>query len=329
VYMGVDVHKNYCQFHVLDDNGKIFSKAKVVNTPDSLTKYVQGLPNESKQAVLEAGYGWMPVHDTLSGLGVSVCLAHPKKTKAIADARIKTDKIDAQALAELLYQNYVPKVWIPDQQTRRLRELTRHRMLLVHNCTRLKNNIHNYLSRIGVQAPRLANLFTKPGIKFLQGIALDEQQRFLLDSKISSLLATKQQVKIVTERIQETGTQDKRVTTLTKIQGIGLFGALVIVSEIGDIERFEHPKKLCSWAGMVPSVSQSGNKTVYGHITKHGNAYLRWILVQCTHASIRYPGYLQSRYYKIMHKRGSKAATIACARKLLTKIWYELKRAKQ
>ena len=111
------------------------------------------------------------------------------------------------------------------------------------------------------------------------------------------------------------------ISILLTIPGIGYFSALLIYAEVGDINRFPNSKKLCSYAGLVPTVRQSGNKIIRGRITKEGNKLLRWVLVQCAHMAVRKDERLRQFYERIKAKKGHQKAIVATARKLLTVIY--------
>jgi transposase len=113
---------------------------------------------------------------------------------------------------------------------------------------------------------------------------------------------------------------------LTSVPGISYYSAMIILTEIGEIHRFTNPKKLCSYAELVPRTIQSGNHVYQGHILKECNQNLKWILNQCTHIHIRNcPNSLITKlYYRVKNKKGTNKATVATSRKLLTRIWYML-----
>jgi len=111
---------------------------------------------------------------------------------------------------------------------------------------------------------------------------------------------------------------------LRTIPGVGEVASLLIVSEIGDITRFGSPRQLCSFAGLVPSLNQSGEKSYSGGITKQGSKWLRWILVECVHQSIRHETRLQRFFYRLTKKKNRNVAVVATARKMLYIMWFIL-----
>ena len=116
---------------------------------------------------------------------------------------------------------------------------------------------------------------------------------------------------------------DARVKVLTTLPGVGQFTALVMVAEIGDITRFGSARKLASWAGLTPTVRGSDLTVRHGHISKQGSAWLRWVMNQAAQTAKRSPEFAAS-YAAIAKRRGKKIATIAIARKLLTRAYHLL-----
>jgi transposase len=116
---------------------------------------------------------------------------------------------------------------------------------------------------------------------------------------------------------------DPRVKALTQLPGVGPFTALVILAEIGDVSRFESGRKLASWAGLTPTVRGSDRVAHYGHISRQGSAWLRWVLCEAAQTAKRSPQFAAS-YQAIAQRRGKKIATTAVARKLLTRAWHLL-----
>ncbi|HHV78608.1 MAG TPA: IS110 family transposase [Firmicutes bacterium] len=117
-----------------------------------------------------------------------------------------------------------------------------------------------------------------------------------------------------------------QVRLLLKVPGLDVISIMTILSEVGDVSRFPSPKKLCSYAGLVPRVHFSGKTRYTGSITRAGRSNLRWIMVQVAHQAVKVPGSLQSFYLRLKAKKGTKVAIVAVARKLLAIIWMLLTR---
>ena len=114
----------------------------------------------------------------------------------------------------------------------------------------------------------------------------------------------------------------------TQAYGIGEFGALLLASEIGDVGRFSSAKKLCAHFGLVPRVRQSGEKCYKGRISKEGNSYVRWYMVQAAWIAVRHDERLGTFYRRLQRRKGKRIALVATARKMVTIIWWMLKEQK-
>lgn len=323
MYVGLDIHKKYCYGAVMDEEGQVLSEGKFLNNREDLDQFLTELTPQSQIAMEACGF-WEPMYDQIEEQGFEVTLAHPLKTRAIAEARIKTDKIDAQTLAHLLRANLLPESYVPDADTRCLRHIVRHRATLVKVQTSLKNQIHALLAQTGIQHA-YTDLFGKAGKQFLEQLELGEVRSLALHNYLDVLDLIQTKIKETNRFMSDWVKGRKDVELLESMPGVGTYSAVLILGEIGNIDRFRNDKKLCSYAGVVPSVYQSGNTHRYGHITKAGSAWLRWVLVQAVLSAIQKPNILQRFYQRIAKKRGKKIAVIATARKMLCYIYQMLK----
>ncbi|HHT9118420.1 MAG TPA: IS110 family transposase [Candidatus Hypogeohydataceae bacterium YC38] len=324
-YAGLDLHKRFSYVTVMDHTGKIVSQDKLPNDPDTLGDFFHSFGSNSGkiELALEAGSNWYWLYELLDDLGVRVNLAHPKKLKAIASARIKTDKIDSTILAHLLRTNLLPSSYIPTRDCRHQRELLRYRASLVRLRTMVKNKCHALLAKNGIQNP-FSDLFGKGAIEYLKGLQLPQVYRGALDGYLRLVDCLSIEIKTVSKEIDQRVEADPKAQLLLGIPGIGRYSALLILSEIGDINRFPDARHLCSYAGLVPSVRSSGQRTLRGGITHEGSPWLRWILVEATQKAVQRPGPLQEAYQELLKRKGRGAAKVACARKLLKAIYHML-----
>jgi hypothetical protein len=198
-------------------------------------------------------------------------------------------------------------------------------MSLRKEITRYKNKIHAILLRNGIQHPTYTDLFGVGGMKFLQGIKLPSSEQYSLTSYLNIIKTLIQEKTQTAKNIETLCKNNTLAMLLTSIPGVSYYSAMIIL-EIGEIKRFTNPKKLCSYAGLIPRTIQSVNHIYHGRIPKECNQNLKWILNQCTHIHIRNcPNSLITKlYYRVNNKKGTNKATIAASRKLLTCIWYML-----
>lgn len=323
-YIGVDLGKRKAVVVKKDSHGKITGKATLPVTQAALESYFSKQDRKSK-VVVEATGNWMYLYETIERYTPDVVLAHPLKTRAIAEARIKTDSIDATTLAELLRLDGIPAAYIPPLEIRDTRELLRYRASLVSVRVGLKNKIHAVLTKNGIECT-FSDVLGKASQQWLKNLTLRPYYRQELDGylRVAEVLAVL--IAEITTTIKAVVAENAQAQLLMSLPGISYYSALLILSEIGEIERFPDAKRLCSYAGLVPSIYSSGSKTYHGRITKQGSKWLRWILVEASTHAANGDAHLQSLYRRVSRRRGRSTARVAVARKVLTIIYAMLKR---
>lgn len=267
-YIGIDLHKQTSYVTRMNERGKILEQLNLSNDPDTLRGYLTRQRSDTRFAV-EATGNWMYLYELIEDRCPDLVLAHPQKTKAIASARIKTDKIDSTILAHLLRTNLLPTAYIPPREVRDTREVLRYRAALVSLRTSIKNRMSAILSKTGVKTPT-KKAFGVKSRRFLAEVTVRSCYRLELDGYLRLLEHLTEEILQVTQRIETQVKEDPQATLLCTMPGIGAYSALLILSEIGDISRFPDSRHLCSYAGLIPSVHASGGKTRLGRLTKQG-----------------------------------------------------------
>jgi len=325
-YVGLDVHKKYCISVVMDKEGRILDRRRIDSEPAALRQYFDKLEGPTEVA-MEACYNWGYFFDVLEGFDVK--LAHPLKTRLIAEARIKTDAIDAKALADLLRTNLLPLAYAPSAETRRIKNFLRYRAGLTALSTQVKNKIHALLDQHQFEQKqvlaRLSDLFGKQGMAMLEQVVLPGDETLVLQSGLGVLKHLKEEVRKADQWIRHHVRDDELAGLIKTIPGIGDCFALLVRYEIDQISRFHSAKKLVSYAGLAPSTYSSGGKTRHGRITKQGNKWLRWVLVEAAQKAPITSAYFRQYYERIKKRAGSKKARIATARKLAEVIFGVMK----
>jgi transposase len=323
MYIGVDYHKKYIVATKMDESGTIMEQVRLNNDPDTLLGYAHTLPTGSKIA-LEATEGWYHFYELLENQCPDIYLAHPLKTRAIAEARIKTDKVDSTMLAHLLRTNLLPHSYIPPREIRDMREILRYRASLVSLRTSIKNKVHAILSKNGIRM-EYADIFGKKALSSLGSLSLRSCYTVELTGYIQVGETLNALIDKVSEVIEHQVKENPKARLLLTIPGISYYSALLVISEIGDITRFPSAKKLCSYAGLVPQVYSSGGKTRYGSITKQGSKWLRWILVELSHHFVKSSPRMEMMFKRISITHGKNTARVAVAREMLKIIYYMLR----
>jgi transposase len=321
VYVGIDVHRKRSQVAVIDAKGEVLANRNVPNGAEPILGVIGGLP-PGTPAAFEAAYGTTWLVELLEDYGFAPHLVHPSRCKAIASARLKNDKVDAAILAQLLRADLLPEAWISPPPVRQLRALLRHRVHLVRLRTLLRNRIHAIVADHGHDRPG-GGYWTGPGRAWLAALELPAVSRELVEDDLGLIDALQERVDRLDWEIRQRARSDPRVKVLTQLPGIGPFTALVILAEIGDASRFASARKLASWAGLTPTVRGSDRVAHYGHISKEGSVWLRWVLCEAAQTAKRHPDFAAS-FQTIARRRGKKIATTAVARKLLTRAWHLL-----
>jgi transposase len=248
-------------------------------------------------------------------------MVHPLRCKAVASARLKNDRVDAAILAQLLRADLLPEAWIAPPEVRQLRALLRHRAQLVRLRTLLRNRIHAVLADHGHGRPE--GCWSGPGRAWLASLQLPAVSREVIDDALALIDALQEPIDRLDQEVRRRARSDPRVAVLTQLPGVGEFTALVLLAEIGDISRFASARKLAAWAGLTPTVRGSDRTVRHGHISKQGPAWVRWVLCQAAQTAKRHPDFAAG-YQAIARRRGSKIATTAIARKLLTRAYHLL-----
>jgi transposase len=319
LYLGVDLHKRSCWVTVLDADGRLLESRKMGTEKWELEGFFGQVQKPAAVAV-EATFNWYYFLNVVEPLGLELHLVHPWKTRAIASARIKHDKLDSRILAELLRTNLIAPAWIAPPPVRAQRQLLRFRAHTVQWATRAKNSIHGILNRNGLRTP-LRSPFGPQGRAFLAEAQLGDTDRWEVDGQLARLDLLAGQLAELDREIRRRVKASAVAQALEEIPGIGPFIALLLIAEIGDITRFPSSKHLASYTGLVPSLYASGEKRWTGAITKQGSTLLRWALVQAAHRAAVSPRF-QDYYQRQRTRHGAGKATVALARKLAEIVYY-------
>ena len=326
--VGIDVHKKMCQAAVLDEGGTLLDEPRFPNDPDGIEEFADKLTafsDEVKAVVESTGNLWIQIHDRLEEHGFDVALSNPSKTRLIAEAKVKTDKVDARTLAGLLRADMIPTCYVPGEELRSRRELLRHRLNLVKIRTGVKNRIHGLLDKHGLRMPE-ATPFSSGNLAWLRERSLGFMDDAILRSDLALLETVGEQVTRIEEKIAAIAAEERRVRLLMTMTGVGYFTAMLILSEVGDIDRFRGEKEFASWMGLAPSVHQSGEKTRIGGVSGPGNKRLRWALVESAQAAVRYDFRFKDLYERVSRRRGAGCAIVAVAHEMARIMYFMLVR---
>lgn len=323
-FVGLDVHKHFVEVCVIDGKGKVLSRGRVNCGRDELLRFATQELRKTDRVALEATMNTWPVVEILRPHVAQIVVGNPVKTRVIAEAKVKTDKVDAEVLAQLLRCDYLPDVWQPDAATQAQRRLLTHRTALTGQRTRHKNHVQCLLNGLLLKAPCRC-LWTKAGLAWLRSLELSPTMKMLLESELRQLQHIDQELTVIDQQLVDIARGEPRVQLLMTLPGTNYVVAVGLLSAIGDVTRFQDGDHLASYLGLVPITRQSAQKCFHGRITKAGNAQARWLLTQaCQHVS-RHPGPLGAFFRRLAKRKPRHVALMALARKLVTVAYLMLK----
>jgi len=322
-FVGLDVHKREVEAAIVGEDGALQLRSRFPATRKAVQEFAASFLHATDHVALEATINTWGMVDLLRPHVADVVVSNPQRTKAIAQAKIKTDRVDAMVLAQLLRCDYLPRVWEPDEKTRRMRRLTGRRASLVADRTGIKNRIHSVLHQRLIPAPD--DLFGVKGRAWLRTVELDEQGRQAVDSDLRLLDATETEMAELGAILARAGYEEPRVRLLMTLPGVDLAVAQALVAALGDVSRFPTGNHAAAYLGIVPRTHQSGDNCYHGPITKQGKGHVRWLLVQAAQHLDKQPGPLGVFFRRVAKRKNRNVAVVAAARKLVVIAWHMLR----
>lgn len=320
--IALDVHRSFAEVAVHEE-GLARPAGRIVLEHDAVVKFARSLRRDD-HVVLEATGNTAAIVRLLTPHTRRVAVANPRLVRLIAEAKVKTDKIDAKILAQLYAAGFLPEVWLPDEATELRRRLVAQRAQVVAPMTRLKNRIHSVLHANLI--PRYqGKLFSKTGRAWLDAQAVPQDQRLAIRRHLDELDHLATDLIALERALAERALGDDRVRRLMTVGGINAVVAVAVLAAIGDVRRFPAPARLVAYLGLDPKVRQSGDRPAqHGRISKQGRAHARAMLVEAAWAVAATPGPLRAFFLRVKDRRGKQVAAVATARKLAVLIWHLL-----
>lgn len=332
VYVGVDLHKHTISLCVVNKDRQVLDRKRLSCAyEDQIVEFLKTLRKQYRgvQVVVEAtaSYEWFVA--LAEPIAQKVILAHPKKLRVIAESTRKSDKLDAQVLAEFLALDMVPEAYRPTPRQREHRALVRHRQRVQKGITAIKNSLRRVLSHYNSD---IKSLFTKEGLAYLREVKLSRADRFVVDQLCLQLGHSQEQLRAVDRELsafakEGTAQESENRELLQSIPGVGRVTSDVVVSELGDMHRFANAKKVVAYAGLAPGQRESAGKRKDLHIEKCGSRLLRATLVEAGWQLVKRSPRWRDIFERLRARTGQKKkAIVAMARRLLTVMYTLLKK---
>ena len=324
--VGLDIHRVFAEAVMLED-GKTRRLGRVGMTRDHLAAFARTLTHDD-HVVVEATGNASAVAEVIRPHVGRVVIANPRQVRLIAEARIKTDVIDATVLARLYASGFLPEVWIPDEATLSLRRQVTRRTQIVRQRARLKTIVQSILHAHLVPPCPHADLFGSRGRAWLLAQPLPPDEGEAIARHLREHDRLSEDLRVVERELARNALADANVKRLMTVPGIDMVVAVGLIAAIGPVERFAGPDQLVAYLGLNPSVHQSGEgRPRHGRITKQGRSHARTMLVEAAWQAVRGPGPLRAFFQRVSTRRGPHIAAVAVARKLAVIIWHLLTRA--
>jgi transposase len=322
--VGLDLHRDFCEVAICED-GVVRSAGRVKSTPDALEVLAASLAPTDRVAIEVSGGAW-EVARILEPHVQRVIVVSPDDT-GIAQARTKTDRLDARALSRLLWSGGLDAVWTPDERSRVLRRRLARREQLVRSRSRVKNEVHAVLMRRLQGKPPCSDLFGVKGRKWLRSLQLPVEETETVQAALRQIAFLDREIEAVEQLIAKQMLTWPEARRLMTVPGVNLIATATFLAAIGEIGRFSSSRRLVAYLGLDPRVRQSGEQPARsGRISKRGSASARWALVEAAWSVVNQPGPLRAYYQRIRARRGHGKAIVAAARKLAVLFWCMLAR---
>jgi len=324
-YVALDIHKHYSMIGAVNRDSEVLLDPHRVEHAQLEAWFHKHL-KPTDQVVIEATTNAWHIYDLIEPLVAEVVVANPMKVKQIASARIKTDKLDVLILARLLAANLIPTVWVPPWHVRELRSLVSQRRRLVQMHTQVINRLHSISHRHHLGHPK-GKRFLPKDCAWQKDQRLSRAEKLQLELDMASRVHLKSQIDRLTQAMATLSLEEPweaEALYLMQIPGFGIITTMTVLAAIGDISRFSHPKKLVSYAGLVPGLHQSGVKLRGKGITKEGRKELRWALVEVAWRCLKGNAYRKERFETFKKRMHPNQAITAVARHLLVIVWHVL-----
>ncbi len=332
IYVGMDIHKKSWSISIFTDQfeHKTFSQPPEVGV---LVNYLKrNFPGAAYKSVYEAGYSGFWIHDRLQERGIQCLVVNPADVPTKDKERAgKTDRVDCRKLARNLRNGDIEGIYVPTRPKVEDRSLLRTRNSMVRKQTRCKNQIKSILSFYGIDIPDdfINGFWSKRFINWIESVQMERASGNLsLKIHLDELKHLRHIIAEMNHAIRALANSDdyrNNVRILKTVPGISTLTAMMLLTELYDINRFKTLDKLCSYVGLIPDTDSSGGKDLKTGMTGRRNAQLRFVLIESAWTAVRKDPALMMAFNELCKHMTKTKAIVRIARKLLNRVRYVLK----
>ena len=313
-YCGIDLHTEYSQICILDEEGEVMATSRVRTSRKALEGYFR---RDSMRVVMEAGGSSPWVSRLVESLGHEVVVCSPRRVRLIAESKLKNDRVDAEVLARLvrLDPEFLRPIQHRSEEAQLLRANLKVRSAMVEARTKWINTVRGLLRSFGY---KVAGKSPGTFVDRVNRMKLPDELRAVIEPLLEQLDLLSGEIKRRNEHVEEMVKDLPEVNHLCEIPGVGPVVATYFVLTIDDPQRFRNSRDVASFFGLRPSIRESASVTHFGRITKEGDPEMRRLLVQAAHACLltRADSELKQWALALAQRKGKAKAAVALARKL-------------
>jgi len=327
--IGIDIGKRGCDVCVVDEGGRVLERQHYLNTSKGAKAMAGEMARKypgCRAACETTGNMWTKTHAAFEGAGIRILLANTFKMAVIARTGKKTDKVDAEKIAQVLRMGMIPECHVPSAGSRTARNRLRQRTKLVQDRTRVINRLHNLLDRHDV-ALKSSQAYSPKAIGQMTSMDLGEDTETVLQYA-RQIIYLNGEIGAIEKTVTCMAHDSDDARLLASLTGVGIHSAMLIAAEADEISRFASPKHMVSWAGLYPAIHQSGNQTYMGRMKKlDTNKMVNWTMIEAADVAIRHDPRMAAVYESARRRHADRhaQAIVVVAHKMITIAWHMLR----
>jgi transposase len=319
--IGCDFHSGFQQLAIFDNQTGEIEEKKLLH-PAQAMEFYRGLQGEVRVG-MESGCPCQWFRRLLQECGHQLWIGDAARIRAAETRQQKTDRRDAELILKLMLEGRFPRIWVPSEAERDVRQLLMDRHHRMRMRTKVKNQLQSLALNQGLQKGR--RLWSEEGLQQLRELAMMEHAGRRRDQLLLTLATLEQQIAaldVVVRREVEAREEARRLLTHP---GVGPQTALGMVLTLGEVSRFAGSKQVASYLGLTPREHSSGGKQRLGHISKQGSSFMRFLLVEAGQTAVRGDAELQRAYRRLAAKKSRAVAKVMVARRLAIRLYWMLR----
>ena len=334
ISIGIDISKKKCDYCVINGRGRVLERGQYLNTRKDAGRCARTLlaryggRGRCTAACETTANMWIMTVDAFERAGIAIKLANSYKMALINRTGKKTDKVDAEKIAQVLRMGSIPECYVPSAHTRGIRNMVRQHVRLVQARTRVVNQVHNLLDAHG-RAVHAATAYSQRALSYLDSLSLgDAQDDFVLGQCARRIRHYTAEIAEIDRQLEAEAAQNEDAKLLASMTGVGIYTAMLLAAEISEISRFETPKQMISWAGLCPTVRQSGKEVRLGRIKKMDtDGLVNWSMCEAANSAVKHDARMKAAYEAARRRHAGKhmLVIVVVAHKMVTIMWHMLK----